>query len=263
MPDQAPEPAAVAFYQHTLALLRQAGVQVLVGGAYAFAHYTGIERHTKDFDIFVLPESQEQALAVLRQAGYTTELRFPHWLGKAHCGEHCVDVIFGSSNGLARVDREWFEHAVVADVLGQSVELMPAEELLWIKAFIQERERYDGADVAHLLLAQGQHLDWQRLLRRFGPHWRVLLSHLVLFGFIYPSEQQRVPGWVMRTLSQRLDEAPTPSDRVCRGTLLSRQQYLVDIREWGFEDARARPDNRLTAEDIARWTAGIAVDGGG
>ena len=25
----------------------------LVGGAYAFARYTGIERHTKDFDVFV------------------------------------------------------------------------------------------------------------------------------------------------------------------------------------------------------------------
>ena len=28
-------------------------VPFLVGGAYAFAHYTGIVRHTKDLDLFV------------------------------------------------------------------------------------------------------------------------------------------------------------------------------------------------------------------
>ena len=34
----------------------------LVGGAYAFARYTGIERHTKDFDVFVRPRDFDRAL---------------------------------------------------------------------------------------------------------------------------------------------------------------------------------------------------------
>ena len=71
-----------------------------------------------------------------------------------------------------------------------------------------ERERYDGADVAHLLRAHGDRLDWPRLLRRFGPHWRVLLSHLVLFGFIYPGERALVPAWVMDAAAR----APAPRD---------------------------------------------------
>ncbi len=58
--------------------------------------------------------------------------------------------------------------------------------MIWSKAFIMERERYDGADIAHLILACGRDLDWRRLLGRFGRRWRVLLSHLVLFGFVYP-----------------------------------------------------------------------------
>ena len=73
------------------------------------------------------------------------------------------------------------------------VQIAPAEETIWSKAFVMERERFDGADVAHLILGHGDKLDWQRLLERFGPHWRVLLAHLVLFGFIFPSARSRVP----------------------------------------------------------------------
>ena len=31
--------------------------------------------------------------------------------------------------------------------------------------------------MAHLLRAGGRLLDWRRLLRRFGPHWRVLFQY--------------------------------------------------------------------------------------
>ncbi len=239
-------------------------LDVLVGGAYAFACYTGIERHTKDFDVFVREVDFERTLAALGRGGYRTEVPFPHWLGKAHCGEYFVDVIYRSGNGIARVDDEWFQHAVPDLVFDLPVRLCPAEEMLWSKAFIQERERFDGADVAHLLHARAEQFDWARLLRRFGSNWRVLLSHLVLFGFIYPSEDQRVPGWVMQDLLRRLEtamSAPAAQQRICRGTILSRQQYLFDIERRGYRDARRLPDNLMTAGEIERWTAGIARDG--
>src|SRR5262249_30892737 len=152
---------------------------------YAYARYTGVVRHTKDFDLFLRPEDSERALTALTRAGYQTELTFPHWLGKAHRGNDFVDLIYSSGNGLARVDERWFEHAVEGEVLGVPAKLAPAEEILWSKAFIMERERFDGADVAHLLLCCAQNLDWDRLLARFGPHWRVLLTHLLLFGYVY------------------------------------------------------------------------------
>ena len=95
-------------------------------------------------------------------------------------------MIFSSGNGLAVVDETWFEHATEQNVLGLTVLVAPAEESLWSKAFVMERERFDGADVAHIILAYGDRLDWHRLLERFGPHWRVLLAHLILYGFIYP-----------------------------------------------------------------------------
>jgi hypothetical protein len=140
------------------------------------------------------------------------------------------------------------------------VQLCPAEETIWSKAFVMERERYDGADVAHLLRACGEHLDWRRLLHRFGAHWRVLLSHLILFGFIYPAERTRIPTWVMQELLDRVRHelrSHPPTARVCQGTLLSRAEYLIDIEQWGYEDARLLPRGPMTPEEIAQWTAAI------
>jgi hypothetical protein len=262
--EQVLEPEAVDFYCRTLGVLDEARLDVLVGGAYAFARYTGIDRHTKDLDIFVHPADFAAALEALKRAGYSTESTFPHWLGKAACGEYFVDVIFSSGNGIVRVDDEWFENAPTDYVFDLPVRLCPAEEMIWSKSFIQERERYDGADVAHLLKARCENLDWLRLLRRFGPNWRVLMSHLVLFGFVYPSECDRLPDWVMHELARRLEgslSVPVMPDRICRGPLLSRQQYLVDIEHWGYIDARTLADNAMTDDQIATWTAGIARDG--
>jgi hypothetical protein len=258
------EPEAKAFYCHTLRIFEKAGIDFLIGGAYAFARYTGIERHTKDCDVFVRYADFDRTLRALAHEGYQTEVPFPHWLGKARQGEYFVDLIYGSGNGVAGVDDEWFDKASHDHVFNVPVRLVPAEEMIWSKALIQERERFDGADVAHLLLARGDQIDWRRLLRRFGHHWRVLFSHLVLFGFIYPSDRQRIPAWVMQELMRRLErevESGPTSQQICRGTLLSRQQYLVDVEGRGYVDARTLPENPMTDAEIAIWTAGIAKDG--
>src|SRR5262249_34685470 len=233
----------------------------LVGGAFALAHYTGVERFTKDIDLFVRPEDSERILGRLAGEGYRTELTFSHWLGKAFRGDDLIDIIFSSGNGACRVDDGWFEHAVAAEVFGLPVRLCAPEELIWSKGFIQERERFDGADIAHLLRACGRRLDWLRLLRRFGPHGRVLFSHLILFGFIYPGERAAVPTWVLRELWEQVQgeaEGRPPAVRLCRGTLLSREQYLFDIGRWGYVDPRLPPWGKLSPGEIDRWTEAIA-----
>ena len=254
------EPQTLSFYQQTLATLEQSGVPFMVGGAYAFSVYTGIERHTKDFDIFVQQRDVERVLAVLGEQGCITEITYPHWLGKAFCGTDFIDVIYSSGNGLMPVDEEWFTHAAEGEVLGHTVKLVPAEEMVWTKSLIMERERYDGADVAHIIRSRGTQLDWRRLMNRFGTHWRVLLSHLILFNFIYPSEREQIPDWVLDKLLNWLaqDRATPPTDdKVCQGTLISRQQYLIDVTRWGYRDARRDPDVAMSPRDIAHWTAAI------
>jgi hypothetical protein len=252
--------ATAAFYRQVLQILDDAGVPFLVGGAYAFACCTGIERQTKDLDLFLRRSDYERAAQALQAAGHRPELTYPHWLAKVRAGGEFIDLIFNSGNGIALVDDDWFRHALDAPLLDRPVKVAPVEETIWSKAFIMERERYDGADVAHLLHARATDLDWQRLLLRFGAHWRVLLSHLVLFGFIYPDERRRVPAWVMRHLLDRLraeTEAPPPQDRVSEGTLLSRQQYLSDLEAQGYRDGRARPRGNMSEDEIAQWTRAI------
>jgi hypothetical protein len=246
-----------AFYRHVLDTLTAQGVPALVGGAYAFAFYTGIQRDTKDFDLFLRRQDLARALAALQDAGYTTDLVYPHWLAKVHSGTVFVDLIFNSGNGVAPVDDDWFRDAPDGVALGVAVKLQPAEEMIWSKAFVMERERYDGADVAHLFHALGDRLDWQRLLHRFGPHWRVLLAHLVLFGLVYPGERSLVPAAVLDELLERTRrEAASrgPRAKVCGGTLLSREQYLHDIEQLGYRDARLMPLGDMTADEIAAWT---------
>jgi hypothetical protein len=140
------------------------------------------------------------------------------------------------------------------------VKIAPVEELLWQKSFVMERERYDGADVAHILRSCAETLDWDRVMLRFEPYWQLLLSYLTLFSFIYPSERHRIPTRVTNELIERLRtelSAPPSDERLCRGTLMSRAQYLLDIGRYGFEDARLAPRGNMTPEDVVYWTWAI------
>ena len=220
--------------------------------------YSGISRRTKDLDLFVRPADVESTLKKLAEKRYMTQLCQPHWLGKIFYQRDFIDLIFNSGNGVCQVDDGWFENSVPGEVFEVPVIFCPPEEMIWAKAFVMERERYDGADVAHLIRACAARLDWRRLLERFGPHWRVLLSHLVLFGFVYPSERSLVPLPVMESLLNQLQNEksePLSTTHLCRGTLLSRTQYRDDVETWGYEDGRLQPRGAMSAEEAAQWTA--------
>ncbi len=241
-----------------LEALARSGVPFLVAGAYALSEYTGIFRDTKDLDLFLRERDLERAFKVLEAAGFRTELTDPTWIGKGFRGEWFVDLIFGSGNGVAVVDDLWFEHARPARVMGVDVQLAPPEEMVWSKAFVLERERYDGADVNHLIRATGDELDWDRLLFRFDRYWEVLLSHLLLYRFAYPGERSKVPDRVMEALLERAaSELGTDHPRaLCRGNLISRVQYRHDLTQLGYEDGRSWDEGERTVG------AGAEEDGG-
>jgi hypothetical protein len=251
------DPETRAFYLQALDTLDRSGVRYVVGGAYALAAHTGIVRHTKDLDVFLRRDDFPRAMRAFEVANFRTEHTHPHWLGKAYNreGDAFLDLIYGSGNGLCRVDDDWLDHAVDGEVLaGRKAKLSPCEEIIWSKSFIQERNRFDGADVAHLVLKCGRQLDWARLLHRFSGHERVLLAHVVLFGYIYPTEKAIIPAWVMDELIGRMRSEPATSERVCRGTSLSWEQYLLDVGVWGFRDGRVQPLGPLKVEEVERWT---------
>lgn len=247
------------FYRRTLHVLSDAAVPFLVGGSHAFLEYTGIVRNTKDFDLFLRRADLDRAMEALQAAGYRTELTFPHWLGKAWQHDDHVDLVFSSGNGQCTVDDGWFDNSVETQVLGMPVRIVPCEELVWQKSFVMERERFDGADIMHLLRTRGSTLAWDRLLARFDANWPLLYTYLVFFHFVYPSEIQSLPAGVMEDLARRMSElrSSSPSERVCRGTLVSRAQYLLDIGQYGYADARLSPRGGMSPEDAIFWTWAI------
>lgn len=251
---------AQIIYRRAVQLLTDADVPFLLGGAYAFAHYTGVVRHTKDLDLFLRRADVDRARELLEANDFRTELTYPHWLAKAFAGDHLVDLIFNLGNGAGPVTDAWFDHSEDGELLGLPIRLLGPEDMIFSKVFTMDRERFDGADVAHLIRACGGRLDWRRLLGRFDAGWRVLLSHLVMFGFVYPADRDKVPRWVLRDLIDRLvtdEQDRSAGEQVCRGTLLSPTQYLIDVEQWGYHDARLPPFGTMTPEQVEHWTEGV------
>ena len=235
--------SAVERGAHLLALstLKNAEIPYVVAGAYALHVYTGVYRETKDLDIFLRQQDVERALEELATVGFKTSMLDPVWIAKAYAtDDYFADLIFNSGNGVAKVDDLWISRGKRAVIHGLPILVAAPEEIIWSKAFVCERERFDGADVNHVILACGETMDWRHLLRRFGPYWQVLLAHLVMFRFSYPGLRHCVPRWIWEDLLDRAkqegDEAG--QEALCRGLLLSRTQYRVDLEQWGFQDAR-------------------------
>jgi len=100
-----------------------------------------------------------------------------------------------------------------------------------------DRDRFDGTDVNHIIFAQGRTMDWRRLLCRFKSHERVLMAHLMLFGYAYPSERGRVPESVMGELEQAIrKEGPRRRGSVS-APIWPRRDMACDSRV-GFADGR-------------------------
>jgi hypothetical protein len=240
-------------YRNAMRIMTEENIPFLVGGAYALRYYAGVVRDTKDFDIFILRKDCNRLLRLFAANGFRTEITARHWLAKAHYQQYFIDIIFGSYNKICEVDAEWFKNAVHGRILGMPVRLIPPEEMIWCKSYVMERDRFDNADIVHIIHALGPHLNWDRLVRRFGDHWRVLFSHLVLYGFIYPSDKTNIPLSVINDFSDRMKTEALENGRqemICRGTLLSRTQYVLDVDKLHYADARLAPLGLMTADEI-------------
>ena len=72
------------------------------------------------------------------------------------------------------------------------------------RSSLQDRYRYDGADVAHMILKRSDDIDWNQLISSMELYWEVLLMAVLNFRFVYPSERDIIPRWVMDELLGRL-----------------------------------------------------------
>jgi predicted nucleotidyltransferase len=230
---------AHAFYTEVLKILKESKFTFMVAGGFAVNYYTGLRRPTKDIDIFVKAGDYPKILNRFTALGFKTQVDDERWIAKIFKGKFYADLIFGSSNLIAPVTDDWFKDSHSAKIFNYDVKVPSVTDLIWSKVFIQNRGRYDGADVAHLILLKNQEIDWKRLMCAMEQHWEVLLIHLLNFRFIYPSEREKVPIWLLHELLSRLEhqfELPTPKMKVCRGRMFSVEDYAIDISHLGFAD---------------------------
>lgn len=230
---------AEAFYRVALQELARSNVPFVIAGAYAFSAYTGITRATKDLDVFCKASDYPRLLAHFQRLNYAITVEDELWIAKVHSGVHYIDIIFASPNGVIPVTDDWINNGRPADVFGTRVQIVGPTELLWSKSFIQQHNRYEGADIAHLILKAHEEIDWSRLLSYMDAHWEILFAHLINFRWIYPSERACVPSWLMHELMDRLRiqlELPPSKRKICRGGMLSPADYLIDTEEWNFAD---------------------------
>lgn len=226
-------------YKESLEILLKSDIPFMIGGAFALRIHTGIIRETKDIDIFCKASDYPRILTIFSENRYKTELTDARWIAKAYKKKNIIDLIFGTASGHWSIDDTWFRYAQTLNLFDLNLKIIGAEELIWSKAYIQDRQRFDGADIHHIILKKGKALNWKRLLNRMEAHWEILLSHILNFRFIYPSEREIIPKWLLDELLSRVKEQftmPKVQDKVCRGHLLSRSQYDIDIKEWGFKD---------------------------
>ena len=231
-----------ALFHEVLELLETKGVPFAVAGAAALQHHTGICRNTKDLDIFLPAENVSSALSALVNDGFECEVCDPVWLAKAHRDGYFVDLITGMSNAVITVTPSWIAHAHPATIFGVATRLLAPEELLASKLFVIRRERFDGADIAHIVYFTRGLLDWDRILQYAGDHWEILLWALLLFRYAYPSHSDYVPETVWQTLLGRLTHAISHPDlkQEFRGSLIDDCMFAIDMNEWGLENIQAR-----------------------
>ena len=235
-----PPPEAEAFYSEVLQLMVESKIPFLVSGTFALASYTGIDRPTKDVDVFAKAGDALKLLHYFKEQGYDVEIVDERWLARITRGELFVDVITNMPTVTTHVTDEWFVNAPQIELFGAKVKVVPPTQFVWSKIFVQDHHRYDGADVAHMILKKHDEIDWKQLLSHMELYWEVLLVALLNFRFIYPSERHLVPRWLINELIERLEDQADvkgPGKKVCRGRIFSPRDYAIDVEQWGFSEA--------------------------
>jgi hypothetical protein len=237
-----------ALFREVLTLFEKSELPYAVAGAFALRQHTGISRFTKDLDIFLSAQSASAALALLQERGFRCEVCDPVWLAKVHRDDYFVDLITGMSNAVIAVDDSWIARAHSARVCEVNTRVLAPEELMASKLFVTRRERFDGADIAHIIFASRGKLQWDRVLQLAGEHWELVLWSLTLFRYVYPAQSNYVPQTLWRDLLSKFSEevsSPNTGARF-RGSLIDDAMFAIDVEEWGMENILQEQRNLRT-----------------
>ena len=151
--------AIQATLKRTVAALRAADVEFLLGGSLASWARGGPESH-HDLDLILTPENAERALTALTEDGMRPERPVEGWLYKAWDGDVLVDLIFGPS-GL-EVD-EVIARGEDLPVLGMTLRTMALEDVLATKLLALSEHRIEYTGPLQTARALREQVDWRKL----------------------------------------------------------------------------------------------------
>lgn len=234
------EPKQQEVFRVCLSHLAEARIPFIVAGAFALCAYTGIRRNTKDLDVFLPAEHVRPALHALGEKGFRTEVRDGLWLAKAHKDSYFVDLIFAIPNKEVRVDMDWIRRSRRAEIFGMNVPIISIEELILSKVYVARMDRFDGADIAHIIRGSDGKVDWERIRRSLGVDQALLLWHFIFFQVVYPGHVRLLPLSMMDQIYDSLRESRSGSahEKTFRGMLVDPVSFAVDCDLWGYEDLR-------------------------
>lgn len=217
-------------YRRVLEELRAAAIPVAFGGAFALATYTAELRNTKDFDLYILPEDRDRAIAAMTRAGLVDiHADAPYdraWIYRASEDDSLVDAIWAMANLRTSVDLDWLTLGPEVELRDQRVRSIPAEELIWSKLYVLQRERSDWMDVLNLIDALAPRLDWERLVAKLAADVPLLGAALSVFGWLAPARGADVPAFVWAAAGVRAPDADRDP-----GITRARAD-LLDSRPW-------------------------------
>ena len=187
-------------YRKVIALAKKRGVKFALSGGFAASFYTGFWRNTKDMDLCVVPQDRDVMVQITSEAGmhdlYEEKPYDRGWIYRATHEGVIVDTIWQLANYRGEVDEAWLTLGPEVTVHGDTVRLVPPEEMIWSKIHVVQRERCDFPDIINMLYACGTSLDWTRLIQRLDGEARLLASVVVLFSWLAPGRARRFPEWI-------------------------------------------------------------------
>lgn len=215
-------------YRAVTAEARERGIRFALGGAFAVAAYTGQWRDSKDIDLYVMPEDRAPILdvfAALHLEDYHDRLPYDRrWIARAYAEGVIVDAIWAMANQRAQVDDQWLTRGPRVTFRGEELSVIPAEELIWSKIYVLQRDRCDWPHILNILEATAGRLDWDHLVARLGDDTPLLVAVLAVFAWLCPGRVGDLPA----ALREQLTPAVTGGDE----PLVERRVKLLDSVPW-------------------------------
>lgn len=230
-----------SIYLPVLEAAQREQVPFAIGGGIAMSYYSGMWRDTKDVDLYVTHADVATLRQILEDQGFEDYYgRAPYdrrWIYRGFRGGYIVDLIWQLANYRAEVEPYWLRQAELVEMHGSQVGMLPAEELIFAKLYVMQRERCDWPDLLNILWARGRGLDWPRMMEMVGEDWALVGGLLSVFGWLCPAEARELPDWLWARVGVappiEAESAGEPTGRMAEAERERRDPVrLLDSRPW-------------------------------